>query len=111
MDAFSSRAGVAAIVCVGVIVFFCIGTAAGMPARWESGFSTVGSSVTLIMVFAIQHTQKREQAVTQLKLDELLAALPTADDRVVKVEAGPDSELHELHERHLQHREALRESN
>jgi len=110
MDTFSSRAGVAAIVCVGVIGFFVVGAAAGMPMEWETRFATVASAITLVMVFAIQHTQKREQAVTQLKLDELLAALPEADDRVVKVEAGPDSEIHELRERHLQHRHAVRDT-
>jgi low affinity Fe/Cu permease len=33
------------------------------------------SAVTLVMVFAIQHPQGREQAATQRKLDELIRAL------------------------------------
>jgi low affinity Fe/Cu permease len=110
LDAVSSRAAVAAVVCIGVIAFFVVGLAAGMPESWQTGFATVASAVTLVMVFAIQHTQQREQAVTQLKLDELLAALPAADDHVVKVEAGSDAEIHELRERHLQHREAIRDN-
>ena len=109
LDAFSSRAPVAAIVCIGVIAFFVVGIAAGMPQTWQTGFATIAAAVTLVMVFSIQHAQRREQAVTQLKLDELLAAMPDADDRVVKVEAGPDSEIHELRERHLDRRRSVRD--
>ena len=47
--------------------------------------------MTTIMVFTIQHTQSREQAATQLKLDELIRALPGADDHLVHVEAGADT--------------------
>ena len=61
------------------------------------------------MVFVIQHTQSREQAATQLKLDELNRALPQADDRFVRVEAGSDTELVELEQRHFEHHEAVRE--
>lgn len=38
------------------------------------------------MVFAIQHTQGREQAATQRKLDELMPALPGADDSLMMLE-------------------------
>ena len=41
--------------------------------------------MTTIMVFTIQHTQSREQAATQLKLDELIRALPGADDHLVQL--------------------------
>jgi low affinity Fe/Cu permease len=60
------------------------------------------------MVFTIQHTQSREQAATQLKLDELIRALPGADDHLVHVESGPDDELAELEQRHLEHHVAIR---
>jgi low affinity Fe/Cu permease len=40
----------------------------GFPARWVDVFEVSASGVTLIMVFAIQHTQGREQAATQLVL-------------------------------------------
>jgi low affinity Fe/Cu permease len=38
------------------------------------------------MVFAIQHTQGREQAATQRKLDELIRALPGADESLMMLE-------------------------
>jgi len=47
------------------------------------------SSITLVMVFAIQHTQGREQAATQRKLDELIRALPGADEALMMLEEAP----------------------
>jgi low affinity Fe/Cu permease len=45
------------------------------------------------MVFVLQHTQSRQQAVTQRKLDELLRALPSADNRLIALEVASDDEL------------------
>jgi low affinity Fe/Cu permease len=47
------------------------------------------SSVTLLMVFTIQHTQGREQAATQRKLDELLRATPGAAEALMMLEEAP----------------------
>ncbi|WP_166787238.1 MULTISPECIES: low affinity iron permease family protein [unclassified Cryobacterium] len=77
----------------------------GFPAWWETVLTTVTATITLIMVFVIQHTQARQQAATQRKLDELLRALPTADNRLIAVEAAPDKELDDLADRNLTHRE------
>ncbi len=60
------------------------------------------------MVFTIQHTQSREQAATQLKLDELIRALPGADDHLVHVESGADEELAELEQRQVDHHISIR---
>jgi len=56
------------------------------------------STVTLIMVFAIQHTQAREQAATQRKLDELLRALPGAAESLMMLEEAPDHFIREVEE-------------
>ena len=66
---------------------------AGSPIRGRSLFSTVAAAVTLVMVFVLHHTQRREQVATQLKLDELIRALPQADDHYVRVQAAADDEV------------------
>ena len=48
-----------------------------------AAFELVVSSLTLVMVFAIQHTQGREQAATQRKLDELIRAMPGANESLI----------------------------
>src|SRR4051812_6281786 len=85
-DQAASRAGVALVVGI-VTLLIVVGFAGGvLPESWQIGFTTGATAITLIMVFVIQHTQTRHQAATQLKLDELLEAMPDADNRVVKVE-------------------------
>jgi low affinity Fe/Cu permease len=61
------------------------------PSRWVAAFEVSVSAVTLMMVFVIQHTQGREQAATQRKLDELIRALPGADESLMMLEeASPE---------------------
>ncbi len=79
--ALSAIAIVFGLVVVGAILRF--------PSAWVTAFEVSVSGVTLVMVFAIQHTQGREQAATQRKLDELLRALPGADDSLMMLEEAP----------------------
>jgi low affinity Fe/Cu permease len=70
------------------------------PSRLERIFQTLVAAFTLAMVFVIQHTQAREQVATQRKLDEILAALPDADNRVISLEHAPDDELRATAQKH-----------
>jgi low affinity Fe/Cu permease len=81
---------------------------ADFPEFWESMFSVVAWTVTLVMLFVLHHTQRREQVATQLKLDELIRALPQADDRFVRVQASEDDEVVELERELIEHHQATR---
>ena len=76
IEHFSTLPGVGLIVIGTVIGGILVGASLGFPSGWVAAFEVSVSAVTLAMVFAIQHTQGREQAATQRKLDELLRALP-----------------------------------
>lgn len=105
VDELTSHAG-AGLTAVAVLVLWAvIGAVTGFPDWWETVLYSVTSSVTLVVVFAIQHTQTRQQLATQRKLDELLRALPDADDRVIAVEEATDGELEALAGRNLEQRE------
>lgn len=73
-----------------------LGAVLGFPTGWQIGFTVTATGVTLVMVFVIQHTQGREQAVTQRKLDELLRALPSARSELMMLEEAPESVLREV---------------
>ena len=105
MVAHSAAAGVVGAV---VGVFIVALAIAGFPESWEVVFSTLAAAITLVMVFVLHHTQRREQVATQLKLDELVRALPQADDHYVRVQAAGDDEVQELEERHMEHHRATR---
>jgi len=109
IDRATSRPVTAVVVAVSIVVFGLVLAAARFPTTWQTAFATACAAVTTVMVFTIQHTQSREQAVTQLKLDELIRALPEADDHFVQVESGADEELAELEQAHLEHHLAVRD--
>jgi low affinity Fe/Cu permease len=64
------------------------------------------AALTLAMVFVIQHTQAREQAATQRKLDEILQALPGADNALLSLEHASDDELRASGHQHREIRQA-----
>ena len=70
------------------------------PTRLERIFQTLVAAVTLAMVFVIQHTQSRQQEATQRKLDEILRALPDADNSVISLEHAADEELRAVSRKH-----------
>lgn len=108
VDRGASRPAIAVLAAALMVAFGVALAAAGFPQTWETAFAAACAAVTTVMVFVIQHTQRRDQAATQLKLDELIRALPDADDHLVQVEAAPDSELIELGRAHLDHHRAVR---
>jgi low affinity Fe/Cu permease len=66
------------------------------PPRAGSGEDERTSARGLVL----QHTQTRQQEALHHKLDEVLHALPGADDRVMRLETASDSELGGVELRH-----------
>jgi len=86
IEHYTSLPAVALIVTAVVICMVATITALRFPSTWVDGFEIFASAATLVMVFAIQHTQGREQAATQRKLDELIRALPNANESLMMLE-------------------------
>jgi low affinity Fe/Cu permease len=61
------------------------------------------------MVFTIQHTQTREQAATQRKLDELLRAMPGAAESLMMLEEAPEAFIRDVEEGQRAHSPELLE--
>jgi len=106
VDQWASRPVTALIVLGGVVIWVLVSLAEGFPGRWETVFQTLVAALTLIMVFVIQHTQARQQAATQRKLDEILHALPGADNALLSLEQASDDELRASGELHRGIRQA-----
>jgi low affinity Fe/Cu permease len=108
IDHHSSRPS-ASIVVIGLLAcLLVVGAVLGFPSGWVTASEVGMSSVTLVMVFAIQHTQGREQAASQRKLDELLRALPGAQERLMMLEEAPDAVLrHVVEDQREHHDEAV----
>lgn len=106
---FTSKASTSVAVAITLVAFIIVLATNGFPGNWQLAFSTGASSVTLIMLFIIQHTQSRQQIALQLKLDELIRSSPNADDLLVHIESAEDNELIAREENQVAHHEALRE--
>lgn len=96
LSARASSAAVAAAVSTIALVWAALSS----DERVLTWFEGVASAVTLVMVFALQHTQTREQAALQRKLDELLRALPGADAGLVQLESSDGSDIAAVASRH-----------
>jgi low affinity Fe/Cu permease len=98
-------------VAVGLVVLgtFVVIAASGFDQDLQFGFATVCSGTTVTMVFVLQHAQRREQTAVRLKLNEIVRALPRADDHLIGVEASADAELVDLERAQLDHHASLRD--
>jgi low affinity Fe/Cu permease len=106
VDRWASRPLTALIVIAADLAWVLLSVAVGFPGLEERIFQTLVAALTLAMVFVIQHTQAREQAATQRKLDEILQALPGADNSLLMLEHASDNELRATGDAHRGIRQA-----
>jgi low affinity Fe/Cu permease len=66
---------------------------------WQLVINTGTTIVTFLMVFVIQHAQNKDMRAVQLKLNELIAAVEGASNRLIDVEDLSDRELAHLYSR------------
>jgi low affinity Fe/Cu permease len=88
-----------------IVVLAVIGIVYRFPAWWATTLYSVTASTTFVVVFVIQHTQARQTAATQRKLDELIRASTRADDGLIAIEEAPDAHLDGLTESIIAERE------
>jgi low affinity Fe/Cu permease len=76
-----------------VAVWGLTGPMFGFGATWQLVINTGTTIVTFLMVFLVQNTQNRDAEAMQVKLDELIHALESADDSLLDVEESDQEEL------------------
>ncbi len=64
--------------------------------RWQVSVQTATALVTFLMIFCVQHTQSKDDAAMQAKLDELLRAISTARNELIGIERSERHEIQEL---------------
>ncbi len=67
---------------------------------WQLIINTGTTIVTFLMVFLIQNTQNRDARAINLKLNELIHAISTAQDQMMDIENLSDDELAVLSHRY-----------
>jgi len=86
-----------------VLVWVLTGPLFHYSDTWQLVINTGTTIVTFLMVFLIQRSQNKDSLALHLKLNELVAAMKGASNRLIDVEALSERELRTLHD----HYEAL----
>ena len=69
---------------------------------WQLVINTGTTIITFLMVFLIQNTQNRDARAINLKLDELIHAIDTAQNQMMDIEKLSDEELDVIHDKYSQ---------
>src|SRR4051812_44103147 len=64
---------------------------------WQLVINTLTTIITFLMVFLIQRAQNKDSRAIHLKLNELVAAIEGASNRLIDVEDLTEDELEMLH--------------
>jgi len=85
-------------IAAGVIVAWLItGPIFHFNDTWQLVINTATTIVTFLMVFLIQRTQNKSSLAVQLKLNEIVAALDGASNRLISAEDLSEEDLHVLY--------------
>jgi low affinity Fe/Cu permease len=80
-----------------VVVWALLGPVFHFSDTWQLVINTSTTIVTFLMVFLIQRTQNKDALAIHLKLNELVAALQGASNRLIDVEGLSEHDLVVLH--------------
>ena len=82
------------ILAVGVIIVWAItGPVFGFSDTWQLVINTGTTIVTFLMVFLIQRAQNKDAIAIHLKLNEIVAALEGASNRLIDVEDLSEADI------------------
>ena len=80
-----------------ILVWALLGPVFRFSDTWQLVINTSTTIVTFLMVFLIQRAQNKDSLAIHLKLNEIVAALSGASNRLVDVESLSEKELAQLH--------------
>ena len=80
-----------------IVLWAGTGPLFGFSNTWQLVINTGTTIVTFLMVFVIQQTQNKDTQALELKLNEIVAAISGASNRLIDVESLTSAELALLH--------------
>ena len=94
---WSGRPSTFALAAAVIVVWAVTGPIFAFSDTWQLVINTSTTIVTFLMVFLIQRGQNKDALAVQLKLNEIVAALEGASNRLISVEDLSEEELKTLH--------------
>jgi len=96
----TGTSGAFVIALVVLIVWAISGPLFHFSDTWQLVINTGTTIVTFLMVFLIQRTQNKDALAIHLKLNEIVAALDGASNRLIDVEDLTEDEIDVLHKQY-----------
>ena len=84
------------LACLVIVVWALTGPIFGFSDTWQLVINTGTTVVTFLMVFLIQRSQNKDALAIHLKLNELVAAMEGASNRLIDVEDLTEAEIQAL---------------
>ena len=80
-----------------ILIWIATGPLFHFSDTWQLVINTGTTIITFLMVFLIQRTQNKDAQAIHLKLNEIVAALEGASNRLIDVEDLTEGEIETLH--------------
>jgi low affinity Fe/Cu permease len=90
------------LACAVILAWVVTGPIFHYSDTWQLVINTGTTIITFLMVFLIQRAQNKDSMAIQLKLNELVAAIDGASNRLIDVEDLSEEELVALHQFYAQ---------
>ena len=88
------------VVMILMITWIALGPYFNFSTNWQAILQIVSSIITLLIVFSIQNAQNRENKSFQIKLNELIRAIPPAKNDLIDLKKLTDAQLKELEQKY-----------
>lgn len=85
------------LACLVILIWITTGPLFHFSDTWQLVINTGTTIVTFLMVFLIQRSQNKDALAIHLKLNEIVAALEGASNRLIDVEDLTEAEIKTLH--------------
>ena len=85
-----------------IVGWAILGPVFGFSDTWQLVINTGTTIVTFLMVFLIQRSQNKDSLAIHLKLNEIVAAMRGASNRLVDVESLSEKDLETLHRHYME---------
>lgn len=87
------------IIALGVVIIWAVtGPIFGFSDTWQLVINTGTTIATFLMVFLIQRSQNKDALALHMKLNEIVAAMKGASNRLIDIEDLSEDEVQTLHE-------------
>jgi low affinity Fe/Cu permease len=99
---WSGTASAFCVATLGILLWLVTGPVFAYSDTWQLVVNTSTTIVTFLMVFLIQRSQNKEMLSIQVKLDELIRAIPQANNLIIPLEGLPEEIVRSVHAKYAQ---------